>query len=109
MQAEHSDRYEVSQWIKVNGYSSAQESSSGEEWQADILMHNKRRPTTKNVLTLCIQMNAFAYYKLNPKFQLGVHELSYTSQKKNILKKKEKVIKDFRGQLKEREVDEANI
>lgn len=41
--------------------------------QADILMHNKRRPATKNVLALCIQMDALAYYKLNPKFQLGAH------------------------------------
>lgn len=44
-----------------------------ESIHADILMHNKRRPTMKNVFTSCIQMDALSYYKLYPEFQLGAH------------------------------------
>lgn len=82
MQAEGSNGQGASQWIKANGCPSAQASSSGGSVQADILMHNKRRPAMKNVLASCIQMDALAYYKLNPKFQLGTHCLSCHKKEK---------------------------
>lgn len=59
--------------LRLTGLPVYRQAASVGSAQADILMHNKGRPAMKNVLTSCIQMDALAYYKLNPKFQLGAH------------------------------------